>query len=105
MNDLKINKLFYKNWGIMIECGKIKVSWCFFFVDFCVPPPPLQPCCILCIDYSLSVCVGTITGYRVIMNYFTFGLNKILFIRHNHKLNKQVQETQKQYAYLSVTYI
>ena len=39
------------------------------------------------------------------MNYFTFGLNKILFIRHNHKLNKQVQETQKQYAYLSVTYI
>ena len=32
------------------------------------------------------------------------GLNKILFIHRNHKLNKQVQETQKQYAYLSVTY-
>ena len=32
-------ELFYKNWGIMIECGKIKVSWCFFFVDFCVLPP------------------------------------------------------------------
>ena len=35
----------------------------------------------------------------------TIGLNKILFTRRNHKLNKQVQETQKQYAYLSVTYI
>ena len=34
-----------------------------------------------------------------------FGLNKILFTHRNHKLNKQVQETQKQYAYLSVTYI
>ena len=33
-----------------------------------------------------------------------FGLNKILFIHRNHKLNKQVQATQKQYAYLSVTY-
>ena len=33
------------------------------------------------------------------------GLNKILFTHRNHKLNKQVQETQKQYAYLSVTYI
>ena len=35
----------------------------------------------------------------------TVGLNKILFTHRNHKLNKQVQETQKQYAYLSVTYI
>ena len=35
----------------------------------------------------------------------TDGLNKILFTHRNHKLNKQVQETQKQYAYLSVTYI
>ena len=35
----------------------------------------------------------------------TLGLNKILFTHRNHKLNKQVQETQKQYAYLSVTYI
>ena len=34
-----------------------------------------------------------------------FGLNKILFTHRNHKLTKQVQETQKQYAYLSVTYI
>ena len=33
------------------------------------------------------------------------GLNKILFIHHNHKFNKQVHETQKQSAYLSVTYI
>ena len=33
------------------------------------------------------------------------GLNNILFTHRNHKLNKQVQETQKQYAYLSVTYI
>ena len=33
-----------------------------------------------------------------------FGLNKILFIHRNHKFNKEVQETQKQYAYLSVTY-
>ena len=35
------------------------------------------------------------------------GLNKILFTHRNHKLNKQVQETEekKQYAYLSVTYI
>ena len=31
------------------------------------------------------------------------GLNQILFIHRNHKLNEQVQETQKQYAYLSVT--
>ena len=31
------------------------------------------------------------------------GLNKILFTHRNRKLNKQVQETQKQYAYLSVT--
>ena len=37
--------------------------------------------------------------------YTSFGLNKILFTHRNHKLNKQVQETQKQYAYLSVTYI
>ena len=37
--------------------------------------------------------------------FFFFGLNKILFTHRNHKLNKQVQETQKQYAYLSVTYI
>ena len=35
---------------------------------------------------------------------FIFGLNKILFIHRNRKLNKYVQETQKQYAYLSVTY-
>ena len=28
-----------------------------------------------------------------------------LFTHRNHKLNKQAQETQKQYAYLSVTYI
>ena len=34
-----------------------------------------------------------------------FGLNKILVTHRSHKLNKQVQETQKQYAYLSVTYI
>jgi len=34
-----------------------------------------------------------------------FGLNEIVFTHRNHKLNKQVQETQKQYAYLSVTYI
>ena len=34
-----------------------------------------------------------------------FGLNKILFTHRNHKLNKQVQETQKQYPYLSVTYL
>ena len=34
-----------------------------------------------------------------------FGLNNILFTHRNHKLNKQVQETQKQYSYLSVTYI
>ena len=34
-----------------------------------------------------------------------FGLNNILFTHRNRKLNKQVQETQKQYAYLSVTYI
>ena len=34
-----------------------------------------------------------------------FGLNNILFTHRNHKLNKQVQETQKQYAYFSVTYI
>ena len=34
-----------------------------------------------------------------------FGLTKILFTHRNHKLNKQAQETQKQYAYLSVTYI
>ena len=39
------------------------------------------------------------------MWYNTFGLNKNLFTHCNHKLNKQVQETQKQYAYLSVTYI
>ena len=35
----------------------------------------------------------------------SFGLNNILFTHRNHKLNKQLQETQKQYAYLSVTYI
>ena len=35
---------------------------------------------------------------------YVYGLNKILFIHRNHKLNKYVQETQKQYAYLSVTY-
>ena len=34
-----------------------------------------------------------------------FGLNQILFTHRNHKLSKQEQETQKQYAYLSVTYI
>ena len=33
------------------------------------------------------------------------GLNKILFTHRNHKLNKQVQETQKQYAYLSVVVV
>ena len=32
------------------------------------------------------------------------GLNKIVFVHRNHKFNKQVQETQKQYAYLSVNY-
>ena len=37
--------------------------------------------------------------------FVAVGLNKILFTHRNHKLNKQVQETQKQYAYLSVTYI
>ena len=33
---------------------------------------------------------------------YWFQLN--LFVHRNHKLNKQVQETQKQYAYLSVIY-
>ena len=33
------------------------------------------------------------------------GLNTILFTHRNHKLNKQVQETQKQYAYLSVVVV
>ena len=32
------------------------------------------------------------------------GLNKMLFIHRNHIFNKPVQETQKQYAYLSDTY-
>ena len=34
-----------------------------------------------------------------------YGLNKALFVRRTHKLKKQqVQETQKQYAYLSATH-
>ena len=32
------------------------------------------------------------------------GLNKFLFIHRNHIFNKQVQETQEQYAYINVTY-
>ena len=38
------------------------------------------------------------------MTRVVVGSNKILFIHSNHQLNKQVQETQKQYVYLSVTY-
>ena len=38
-------------------------------------------------------------GVKIII----ISLNKILFIHRNHNFNKQVQETQKQYAYLSVT--
>ena len=34
----------------------------------------------------------------------TTGLNKMLFMHRNHKLNKQVQPTQKQHAYLGVIY-
>ena len=34
----------------------------------------------------------------------TLALNKLLFIHRHLKFNKLVQETQKQYAYLSVTY-
>ena len=30
------------------------------------------------------------------------GVKQNVFIHRNHKFNKQVQETQKQYAYLSV---
>ena len=45
-------------------------------------------------------CVGGGGGGSVVL----FGLNKMLFIHRNHKLNIQVQETQKQYAYLSVNY-
>ena len=33
-----------------------------------------------------------------------FALSKIYFVHRNHKLIKQVQETQNQYAYLSVIY-
>ena len=33
--------------------------------------------------------------------FYLVGLNKIVFTHRNRKLNKQVQETQKQYAYLS----
>ena len=35
--------------------------------------------------------------------FVLFGLNKVLFIHRKHKLNKQVQKTQKQYA-VCVTY-
>ena len=33
-----------------------------------------------------------------------FGFKQNLFIHRNRKFNKQVQETQTHYAYLSVTY-
>ena len=36
--------------------------------------------------------------------YIIYCLNKLLFTHRNHKPNKEVQERQKQYAYLSVTY-
>ena len=35
---------------------------------------------------------------------FVFGWYKIVFIHRNYKFNKSVQETEKQYAYLSVTF-
>ena len=37
-----------------------------------------------------------------LVNYLPSGLNTNVFVHGNHKLSKQVQETQKQYAYLSV---
>ena len=42
------------------------------------------------------------TRLPTFVNYLPFGLNPNVFVHGNHKLNKQVQETQKQYAYLSV---
>ena len=59
--------------------------------------------CVVCMGHARKrtvcvVCMGHAWGSTL------FGLNKILFIHRNHKFNKEVQETQKQYAYLSVTY-
>ena len=45
---------------------------------------------------SSSVVVVVVVNIIIII----IGLNKNVFIHRNHKLNKQVQETQKQYAYL-----
>ena len=45
-----------------------------------------------------------VVTYETVFCLFVFWLKLNLFIHRNHKFNKQVQKTQKQYAYLSVTY-
>ena len=51
---------------------------------------------------SSSILIIAITEKYCNFASFWFKLN--LFIRRYHKLNKQVQETEKQYAYLGFTY-
>ena len=64
-------------------------------MPFRLPPPPFS---------SLTLFKVSRPKYNVSTFNCLLGLNKILFIYRNHKFNKPVQETQKQYAYLSVTY-
>ena len=86
--------------------------WCFVLYELSLNVifVPLSPCC-------------RFLGYIVLWSFVQvlnkpfwnkdvwhvssahIGLNTVLFIHHNQKFNKQIQETQKQYACLSVTYI
>ena len=58
---------------------------------------------------STFTSLGEIFGCLMTLRLKTFleyvcWFKQNVFIHRNHKLSEQVQETQKQYAYLSVTY-
>ena len=53
---------------------------------------------------NYSQLVSTEDGGAVLLKQVRYWFKQNVFIHRNHKFNKQVQETQKQYAYLSVTY-
>ena len=53
---------------------------------------------------NYSQLVSTEDGGAVLLKQVRYWFKQNVFIHRNHKFNRQVQETQKQYAYLSVTY-
>ena len=83
---------YYVNWHLRTLSNTSSSSSSFSSTP---PPPPLR---------SLHCLRSSRPKYNVSTVNCLLGWNKIVFIHRNRKFNKRVQETQKQYACLSVTY-